>query len=494
MSISQLFKVAVVGILMVGQAAADDGPQADGPPKFITIKPVRLKEIMPASGGVVEAGRAEDLVCRSSGETTIASLVPEGTRVKPGDLVCQLDATALRDQLTTQTINVMSAQATYTNAQLTREIAEIAVSEYQLGTLVMERAILEGQEKIHLAAILPDHERLDRMINAQKRARDALKQGLAKPTPSEILAEITIDTHVEKARDQLEEDQKRLEGDKFKKEMLEKYTSRQKILMLKSEIEKARSDELAKKATWELERAKERALTRQIEACRLVAHIEGIVLYANDPKQAGPRAIEKGAKVHERQTIARVVDLENAPIQIHAKVSESRVDHVRPGQEARAWIRGQGETKFQGRVKTVASVPDRGTESEGPEKKVFTVVIELEKRTPGVRIGTDSEVSIVRIRDDVIVIPKKAVSATIGPRPNDRGIDKVAVKKPDGSLEWRLVGWGRMGRELIEIEKGLKSGETVLANLRGQTFPDFSDDELEVQDPPAPAKPADPPR
>ena len=74
-----------------------------------------------------------------------------------------------------------------------------------------------------------------------------------------------------------------LEQAQSKKKVLVDYTKGKTIKELKSEVEKARSDELAKKATWELEVGKEKKLERQIAACEIKAPSDGLVVYANDP-------------------------------------------------------------------------------------------------------------------------------------------------------------------------------------------------------------------
>ena len=48
-----------------------------------------------------------------------------------------------------------------------------------------------------------------------------------------------------------------LEQAQTKKDVLEKYTKEKTIKELQAEVEKAKSDELAKKATYELEKSKE---------------------------------------------------------------------------------------------------------------------------------------------------------------------------------------------------------------------------------------------
>src|SRR5262245_59853344 len=73
--------------------------------------------------GTVEASRNRDVLCQVEGATTIISLLPEGTRVKKGDLVCELDSASLRDQLTNQRIATQGARASYQNAKLTHEVA-----------------------------------------------------------------------------------------------------------------------------------------------------------------------------------------------------------------------------------------------------------------------------------------------------------------------------------------------------------------------------------
>ena len=69
--------------------------------------------------------------------------------------------------------------------------------------------------------------------------------------------------------------------------VLEKYTKDKTIKELKSEVEKAHSDELAKKQTYELEKDKEAKLEKQIANCKLLAPGDGMVVYANDPSRFG---------------------------------------------------------------------------------------------------------------------------------------------------------------------------------------------------------------
>ena len=78
------------------------------------------------------------------GQTTIIQLLPEGSAVKKGQVVCELDSATLKDQLVNQWITVKSAEASYENAKLAREVAEIAVVEYAEGIYKQELKVAEG--------------------------------------------------------------------------------------------------------------------------------------------------------------------------------------------------------------------------------------------------------------------------------------------------------------------------------------------------------------
>jgi hypothetical protein len=49
---------------------------------------------------------------------------------------------------------------------------------------------------------------------------------------------------------------------------------------------------------------------------------------------------------------------------------------------------------------------------------------------------------------------------------NADGKARVAVKKPDGGVDWRDVILGRSNGERIEVKQGLQSGEVVIRNPR----------------------------
>src|SRR5205823_5357930 len=84
-----------------------------------------------------------------------------------GQLVCELDSAALRDELVNQEIATQRARADRDRGRLSREVAEIAVTEYRDGTSPEQVQEAESQAKLAESALLRDRERLewsDRML------------------------------------------------------------------------------------------------------------------------------------------------------------------------------------------------------------------------------------------------------------------------------------------------------------------------------------------
>ena len=141
------------------------------------------------------------------------------------------------------------AEANYRQARLTREVAEIAVVEYEEGIFMQDLATINGE----IALARSDRQRAeDRLDWAQ---RMFLKVYVSKATL------VSNEMNLKKARFALEQAE-------AKKKVLIEFTKQKTIKELKSEVEKARSDELAKQASLDRERRKELELGREVNRSR----------------------------------------------------------------------------------------------------------------------------------------------------------------------------------------------------------------------------------
>jgi HlyD family secretion protein len=153
--------------------------------------------------------------------------------------------TAPRAKLRAQQMATRKAKANYEIARLTHELAEIAVEEYQEVNYPRDLATIEREIKLAKADLTRSEDRVEW-------ARRMLEKHYIEPGQK-----ISEDLNFQKAKFTFEQSQSRLN-------VLEQYTKIKTIKELKSEVEKSLSDELAKKQAWNLEKAKETELERQL--------------------------------------------------------------------------------------------------------------------------------------------------------------------------------------------------------------------------------------
>ena len=235
----------------------------------------------PAAAG--SNARPESVFSEAEGDRAIVYIVPEGARVTKGQVVCVLDASPETDALKYQKFNARQAEALHEQATLTREVAEVAVAEYEQGTFRQSLQTIQGDIAMAEADLKRAEDRLEwsRKMREKRFVSDA---------------QFTADRFGhEKARFVLEQA-------RTSKDVLLKYTKEKTLKELRSEVEKARSDELAKKRTLDLERAKARALEASMRPGVVLAPIDGTVVLARPTK-----LVAVGMEVCKDQLLLRVV-------------------------------------------------------------------------------------------------------------------------------------------------------------------------------------------
>ena len=97
--------------------------------------------------GELESSANVELRCEiaSADGVRILDIVPEGSLVKEGDVLVELDDSTLRKDLAAQKIAVNTAEAALSKATNDHAAAVIARKEYDLGTFVQEQQKLESE-------------------------------------------------------------------------------------------------------------------------------------------------------------------------------------------------------------------------------------------------------------------------------------------------------------------------------------------------------------
>jgi HlyD family secretion protein len=443
----------VAGVDLVAQkgtSGAQTQPEQKPSPELITynVKPGKLR-VTVVDRGSLESSRNNDLFCKVEGNTTIIKIAEEGTRVKAGDIVCELDSSLLRDQLVNQRIMTKSAEANYLNAKLEREVAQIAISEYQEGTFKHELAAVRGEIAAAQSAIQKAQGRRERTRQARRRWDESLAGKGGQKTPEQIVIELDLDDRIDAAEQTLLREKIALDLLHIKQDSLQNYTRNRVVKTLEIDVQRKQILELAKQATWDMEMSKESKLERQIAACTLKAPVAGIVVYHSQ--------IEEGVTVRERQPILSIPDLSR--MQVNSKIREAWVDKLVPGQKAKVRVDAFSDELLDGVVQDVAPRPDP-SRFNNSGIKVYTSHLRIDNPISGLRPGMTAEVEVlVTELDNVLSVPVESLLVYDG-----KYYDIVAVKKPGGGFEWRDVILGTGNEKFVEIKEGIRSGEAVILN------------------------------
>ncbi len=316
------------------QAQSQENPAAKRVAEAVAY-PVKTGEltVRVVERGSLEQSHVSDMYCNVEGGGTIIRLVAEGARVKKGQVVWELDSSALKSQLISQTTAKKRAEAAYQNARLVSEIAELAVKEYEQVSSKLELEVLKEDIAASQLAILKAKGRLERTRSARKRLDDALARTKGASPTVDIVTDLDLDDRLEAAEKALESEERSLGRAKAKLEILEKYTRERTTKGLIVEVERRRDDELTRQEAWEIEKSKEAKLRKSLENCVFNAPFDGLVVHANDPSRNAGRPqpqIEEGATVRERQKIGYIIDT-SSPMLVNAKVHESLVEQDHAG-------------------------------------------------------------------------------------------------------------------------------------------------------------------
>ena len=223
---------------------------------------------------------------------TILSLVPGGTAVKKGDLVCELDASGLNDRLLEETIAVKRAEGEYRTARLAHEAAMLAVKEYSEATYLLDKAATQCEIKLAESELAQASDHVDEVQRNFDKGTDF--QGPESRHRAVVAAHKFA-----------------LELAQAKMNHLEKFARPNTVKRLFGEVETTRGLEVAAKDILELRQAREQKTRRQIEACRIAAPWDGRVFHATRRARPGEGTndvpVEEGDHVRERQVVVRVV-------------------------------------------------------------------------------------------------------------------------------------------------------------------------------------------
>jgi HlyD family secretion protein len=422
-------------------------------------------------GGTIEA--VNEVFVRSDVEGTarIITIVPEGSYVKKGQLLIELDSSAAQDQVNQQMLNFERARFALVQAkeqltiqrsvvesdiraaELRLEFAKADLKKYVEGealqsrrnltielstvkeNLVLAQQRLEWSEKLHAKGFETksnlDKDRLavSQYVLRQEQAEKALW----------MFDTFDFPKGKRQAESSVEEAQASLERVKLQ--------SDRRLASYEAEVK-------SQENTVDLNRKKLERDQANLVACKIMAPQDGLVVYnMSNNRFSSESLIEAGAMVRNRQDIIKLPDISQLKLSI--KIHESHVNMVKAGQEAYVVLDSMPDKRFKGVVSKVGILPDSQSRWGNPNLKLYATEIVLTEQIPGVKPGVSARAEVVITNiEDALTVPLQAVTTRQG-----RQVAYVAAV--DG-VKAVPVQVGLYNSKNIQVLSGLRDGDRVL--------------------------------
>ncbi|MCH1505388.1 MAG: efflux RND transporter periplasmic adaptor subunit [Verrucomicrobiales bacterium] len=425
---------------------------------------------------IVEGGNLEavnEVVVRNQvdGDSRVIFIIPEGTYVKEGDLIVELDAAEAEEELKDQQITYETSSAAFVTADNDLEIMKSTVDSETRAAELAETFARMDLEKF-------DELDRDQQLRTAELDIGTTEQALALDKDTfnwtQKLAEKGFETTAKVDSDSLKvrESENELEGKRSTHKMLKEYelvkaeaefksllqeAGRELERVIKqgeSKIAQAQADKNSAEATLKLNEEKLANMKEQLTHTKVYAPQDGLAVYAmSNSRYSSESMIEEGAQVRKRQELIKIPD--TSKMKVSLKVHESHVGNVRAGLPAFVVLDSLPDERFRGEVTKVAILPDAQSRWGNPNLKVYTTEVVITDPLPDVKPGVSARAEIVVANlQDVITVPIQAVTTLKG--------QQVCYAKRLGGPEPVPVEIGMFNSSYIEIKSGLKEGDRIM--------------------------------
>jgi HlyD family secretion protein len=422
-------------------------------------------------GGTLAAVREISIRNEVEGTARIISIVPEGSYVKKGDLLVELDSSQARDHVNQQQISFEKAKFAVEQAKAQLEIlksttnSDFLAAELKLKFAKLDREKWEqGQRLVDMVeasnklvqADVPLAINLDTYVNSTnlaakgyetKQKVDADRLAVLNNRNSLVVASngiwILQQFDIPKQRET------------FDANVLQAEQELQRVISQNErKMAQAVADLSSQINTLALSEEKLQRDQKNLEATKIYAPQDGLVVYAvSDSHFSSESLIEGGAIVRKRQELIKLPDLSHMKVMV--KIHESHVNMIRPGLPAFVVLDSAPDERYRGVVEKVAPLPDTQSRWGNPNLKVYNTDIYLTEALPNVKPGVSAQTEVIVTNiANTLSVPIQAVTTLKG--------KQVVYLANGGKPEPKPVEVGMFNTKFIEVLKGVNEGDLVL--------------------------------
>lgn len=384
--------------------------------------------------GNVDSERALEIQVEveSAGELTILSIIPEGTIVKEGDLLVELNSATLLESVTKQQLEVNKSEAALVKAMADLKTAELTMKEYLEGKY--PESVRTIQTKMFTAEDSMRMAEEERNYNVRLLQRGYITESRAEAD----------NTAYQKAKIDYEAAVKELE-------VLVKYTRLKTIVQNQTAIESAKASLKSAEEILRLDRQRLEHLQKQFDNCTIRSPGNGQVVYITNRWEE--TVLTEGTKVYGRQKLIKLPDI--SKMQVKGLVTESNIRLVKPDQKVSIELEAFPNEVFEGIVKSVNDYPEQGWGGNNTMAREYETSITILNPPPGIKSGLTAKVKItVNEIENALQVPIQSVF--------EHGGKIYAITYNNGMWDKLELKTGPTNDMMVVIEEGLHNGNEIV--------------------------------
>jgi multidrug resistance efflux pump len=406
--------------------------------------------------GEIQSSENVEIRCEvraRNGQMTVLTVVTEGSRVKEGDFLVQLDSTSFEKELEQQKIAIANAETSVIQAEAALDTAKATLKEYEQGTFVQNQKTIQNE-------IFDAESQITTAQQELKRANDTYNHS-TKLFAKNYITRDTLEAdkfEVKRAEIGVKRGENSLELAKQKMEVLKDITYEKETVQLNSDIKAATVKLASEKESQSVEKEKLAEIEAMIAKCtiKVPEGVSGQVVFAKESSRGGNDwVLEEGTSVRENQVLIRLPNPDK--MEVKALINEQSITQIRPNMPASIKVDALNSTTLKGVVTKVNQYAESSGWMSSSVRK-YAVFVRIIDPPEALKPGMNSSVAIqVQYEDDALLAPLQTIYGV-----QDRQF--CLAKRGENKWETLEVEIAGDNSQMVLIETGVEEGTELVMN------------------------------
>jgi HlyD family secretion protein len=405
--------------------------------------------------GEIQSSENVEIRCEvraRNGQMTVLSVIPEGSLVKPGDFLVQLDSTSFEKELEQQKIAMANAETSVIQAETTLATAKATLNQYINGIFVENKRTIQNE--------IYDAEAQIKTAQQEKKQAEAVFAHSQNLYAKAFITKQTLEADefaVQRADISLKKGENALALANQKMQVLEEITFEKEKIQFESDIKAALVKLASEKDAYEVEKEKLKEIETMIEKCTIKVPdgVSGQVVFAKESSRGGNDWIlEEGTTVRENQVLIRLPNPEK--MQVKALINEQSITSIEPNMPASIKVDALNNQTLKGIVTKVNQYAESSGWMSSSVRK-YAVFVRIIDPPAALKPGMNSSVAIqVQYEPDALLAPIQTVYGVQN--------QQFCLARIGDQWETLEVEVGGDNSQMVYFEGGIEEGTEVVMN------------------------------